>query len=161
VSLLAMLLPACGGGGSPAAPPTPPPTTLPAVGRYSLTVTPSPIIATPSGDPAFPWKADWRVTIRDIAGLEGDVNHVVTTARNNFGFTFVVSDYSPNDFIQGIGTSHVPTNGALNYTDGMSSYRADGNGGQQLVLTIAAEVIDARGNHSNVVADVRVTSIRP
>jgi hypothetical protein len=157
--VLASLLSGCGGSDSPAAPPTPPPTTLPSVGRYSLTVTPNPILATASGDPNFPWAASWRVTVQDTAGLEGDLNREVTTARNNFGFTFTVHDYSPNDFIAGIGTSHIPHNGTLSYTTGMSSYRADGNGGQQLILTIAAEVIDARGNHSNISTDVRVTGM--
>ena len=157
--LVVSLLAACGGH-SPAVPPTPPPTTLPAVGHYSISVTPNPIIATPSGDPQFPWAASWRVAITDTAGLEGDVNRAATTARNNFGFTFVVSDYNPNDFIQGIGTNHIQTRGTLAYTDGMGSYRADGNGGQQLTLTIAAEIIDAHGNHSNISTDVRVTTVR-
>ena len=95
-----------------------------------------------------------------VAGVEGDVNHVATTARNNFGFTFVVSDYNPNDFIQGIGTNHIARNATFTYTDGMGSYRADGAGGQQLILTVVAEIIDARGNHSNISTDVRVTAVR-
>ena len=158
--LVVALLPACGGNDSPAAPPTPPPTTLPAVGRYSISVTPNPIIATPSGDPQFPWSATWRVNIQDIAGVEGDINRVATTARNNFGFTFVVSDHNPNDFIQVIGTNHIARNSTFTYTDGMSSYRADGNGGQQVTLTVVAEIIDARGNHSNISTDVRITGMR-
>jgi len=156
--LLVSLLPACGGSDSPAAPPPPPPTTLPAVGRYSVSVTPDPIIASPSGDATYPWHAEWRVTIRDDAGLEGDVNRVVTTAKNNFGFTVIVGDYSPSDFEEAGLTNHIPRNGALVYDDGWT-YFADGSGGQQLTLTIAAEVIDSRGNHMNVLDEVRVTAL--
>jgi hypothetical protein len=154
--LAVSLLPACGGK-SPAQPPPPPPTTLPSVGQYTLTVTPSTIIATPSGDPDFPWNADWRVTITDVSGLSAEIKRVLTTAKNNFGFTFVWSDFDEHAFISGVGTNHISRNGELSYRDG-GIYRADGNGGQQMTLTIAAELIDQRGNQVNVVTDVRVTN---
>lgn len=157
VTLLCLVLPTCGSS-TPTAPPGPPPTTLPSRGAWSLSVTPDPIIATPSGDREFPWGASWRVTIRDTAGLHGDVNRVSTTARNNFGFTFVVSDFNPDQIIRGIGTNHIDRNGTLTFSDGMSRYRADGNGGQQITLTIAAEIIDANGNRITTSSDVRITA---
>lgn len=160
-ALLTLLLAiaACGGDSSSPtqATATPPPT--PSRGQYSVTVTPSPILATSSGNPEFPWNAAWRVTIADVAGLSGNVNRVVTTARNNFGFTFTVSDYNPDAFLAGIGTNHINASGNLSYSDHMT-YRADGNGGQQLVLTVAAEIIDDSPSHNRITAstDVRITA---
>ena len=59
----------CGNGSSNPTAAAPPPTTLPPRGSYSLTVTPNPILATPSGNKDFPWSANWRVTIKDEAAL--------------------------------------------------------------------------------------------
>jgi hypothetical protein len=159
LSILGLLAPlsllACGGS-SPTAPPTTT-TTLPRVGAYSVTLTPNPIIATPSGDPRYLWRAQWRVEIRDVAGLAGNVNRVVTTGRNNFGYTFVAGDYNPDGLIRAIGTNHIDRMGSLTYSDQMI-YAADGNGGQQLVLTVAAEIIDDNNNHVTAASDVRITA---
>lgn len=158
VAVLAVSLACGGGGGNPAAPPpvTQPP--VPTTGSYSVTISPSPVLATPSGNADFPWAIRWSVVIADTAGLAGNVNRVVTTARNNFGFTFVISDDNPDELIAAIGSNHIPARGDLRYSEG-TSYRADGNGGQQVTLTVAAEIIDDNGHHLNVASDVRVTFV--
>ena len=145
------------GGSSPTAPtpPTLPP--VPSIGHYSVTVTPNPILATTTGRADYPWRADWRVTITDDSGLSGNVNRVITTARNNSQRTAVFSDLNPSDVQQRAGTSHINAHGSLTYLT-WTTY-TDGQGGQQLTLTVAVEVIDDSPNHNKVTAstDVNVT----
>ncbi len=133
-------------------------TTLPPAAQavYRVTITPNPILATASGNPEFPWNATWRVTITETAGLAGNLNRIVTTATNNFGFSFTASDYNPSSFAQAGISNFIPALGSLTYTDRMT-YRADGNGGQQETLTVAAEVIDARGNRVTALSTARIT----
>lgn len=152
VPTLALLaLGACGGGGgsttpTPVSTPTPPPATR---AELDVAISPESPVATPSGNREFPWRVEWTVVLREVAGLGGNVNYIDVGFVNSFGFeTRSALNYSANEIIRRAGTNHVNARAELRIPMSMV-YRADGFGGRTILLKNAINFTDDRGNTQN------------
>ena len=113
-ALLALALPVFGGcgGGSSAAPSVVTPTPLPVADRAVVTMTlPTGFVTpTPSGDPDFPFLAQWDATLMETAGLGGNVNFYTIGFG---GSTFPPIEFDVNWVIRAGGTNHLQARGSL------------------------------------------------
>jgi len=79
---------ACGAGSNPGAPTSDSTTTSMTTlssprAAVSLTVNPSPVVSTESGDPRAPREARWTIVLRDTGGVGSAVNFVNATLRDD------------------------------------------------------------------------------
>ena len=138
----------CGGGGGGSTAPTAPAPAPPPAARavVTLDITPASPVAQPTGDPMFPWRVSWTLTLRETAGLGGNVNFVDVSFVNSFGFQVPNAlNYGASEIIQRAGTNHIAARGQLQVPLSMV-YRADGFGGRTITLTNAVSFTDDRGN---------------
>jgi len=152
---------ACGGGGggstSASSVPAPPPAATRA--QVTVEITPASPVARPTGDPVFPWRVDWTLSVRETAGLGGNVNFVDVSFVNTFGFEVPNAlNYGASEIIQRAGTNHVAARGQLQIPLSMT-YRADGFGGRTITLKNAVSFTDDRGNAMPLGATATVVSV--
>lgn len=117
---LILLVASCGGGdgGSPVGPtPTPAPTRAVLV----VTITPSPVIALRNDTrcPTSPYASLWTTTIKETAGVSGNVNFINVTGRNPLGFELSTVNYDVNEIIRRAGTNHVNAGGEISIRMGL------------------------------------------
>ncbi len=144
VVALGMFVSACGGS-TPTAPaaPTPAPTPAPSRAVVKVTVSPNPILATPSGNAAFPNKMDYTVTVSETAGVGLNINRLIRSYQEYSGGPEWEKGISnPADLIAKAGTNHVNAKGSLN----AGAYTITYNGSRQFTLTVSVEAIDDLGN---------------
>jgi hypothetical protein len=121
--LVALVSCACGAGTSPGAPTT---DAAAGVGMASasspravvaITVDPSPVVSTDSGDPRAPRQAHWQVVLRETGGVGATVNFVNATLRD--AATGVLADphgvlsQSASDVLVAAGSNHLAAGGSL------------------------------------------------
>ncbi len=120
--LASLFLPACGGGNSgPSSVPAPTPAPTQAV--VVVTVTPTPVLAVPidqrpdfcGQNKGWDFTADWSTTVRETAGLGGNVNFINVTAKNAAGFELFKAplNFDANYVIKAAGTNHVNGGGQI------------------------------------------------
>jgi hypothetical protein len=161
---LAALLAACGGGGSPTAP-TPTPTPAPTRAIVTVTSEPAPVLAIPiSQRPTFcgtnqgwDFVAVWATTIRETAGLGGNVNFINVTARNSLGVEIFRApiNFDVNFVIRSAGTNHVNGGGSITLREMGMCYRLATGLRAVRVLQIV-NFTDDRGNTMNIQSEFDV-----
>lgn len=151
------LLPACGGGGSGA--PTPPVTTPPPQrALVTVTFTPDPVVALPSGNPDFPFTATWTMTIREGAGLGANVNFWNETLFNPGSMLQGgTRNFGADQVILLAGSNRLQPNGTLTISR-TSTYRPGGTTGtgRAVDVRVVVQLTDDRSNVLNVEATLRV-----
>jgi hypothetical protein len=121
--LVALVSCACSAGTSPGAPTTDAASGvgMPSVSApraaLAITVNPSPVVSTDSGDPHAPRQAHWQVVLRETGGVGATVNFVNATLRD--AATGVLADphgvlsQSVSDVLVAAGSNHLSANGSL------------------------------------------------
>jgi len=149
---------ACGsGGGSSPTTPTAAPTPAPQAARsaLSVTVTPNPVIATPSTDASFPWVASFTVAVRETAGLACNMNRVnATIVGGASAIEWGVNEIQSRTTGR---TNYIAANGSLDIPNIGFTYRG-AFGARSLAFTVIVEAIDARG--ATVTASTSVQALR-
>lgn len=157
VFLCVLTLPACGGNSNPGAP-TPTPTPAPTQAVVVATVTPTPVVAVPisqratfcAPNPDWQFVAAWTTTVRETAGLGGNVNFINVTAQNALGFAlFGPINFDANYVIRRAGTNHVSGGGQITLSDmGMCYFLNTGLSSLHVVQVV--NFTDDRGNVMNI-----------
>jgi hypothetical protein len=156
--LIVLTLPACGGSSSPTTP-TPTPTPVPTLAVVVATVTPTPVLAVPirqrptfcPPNPDWQFVAAWTTTVRETAGLSGNVNYINVIARNALGFDLFPApiNFDVNYVIRKAGTNHVNGGGQITLTDmGMCYFLTTGLSSLHVVQVV--NFTDDRGNVMNI-----------
>jgi hypothetical protein len=117
-----------------------------------VTVDPSPVVWVPAGTGCTtqPDLALWTTTIRETAGLSGNVNFINVTARSKTtGLESNTLNYSANDVIARAGTNHVTGNGQISLKIGICS-TLNASTGRQRAVTQVVNFTDDRGNLINI-----------
>jgi hypothetical protein len=117
-----------------------------------VTVDPNPVIWVPAGTGCTtqPDLAVWTVTIRETAGLSGNVNFINVTSRSKTtGLESNTLNYSATDVTSRAGTNHVNGNGQLSLRIGICSTIAS-SAGRQRSVTQVVNFTDDRGNLMNI-----------
>ncbi len=156
LALAVIVLPSCGGKDSPSAPSTPAPPPAPTRAVITVSIVPSPIVATATNDATFPLRAGWTTVITETAGLAANVNLVNVTNRDvTTGLEFNTLTYTVADVQRATGGANfIAARGTLNVP--LSFVYRGSFGGRQLNSTITVQVIDGLGNQVNASATVPV-----
>jgi hypothetical protein len=155
LALAALSVTTTGCGSSSPTQVTATPTPAPTRSVIKISVSPDPIIAEDSGDPTYPYKISYDVTVTETAGLACNINRVITRYRNKTtGVEFGGHTYNPNDFIAGTGSNFIAGGTSKTFSLGTSYVLA--YGGKQMTVTLTAEVIDAFNNVVTATTDVEV-----
>jgi hypothetical protein len=128
---------ACGGS-TPTAVPTPTPTPIPRA-VVKLLIDPKPIVATPSGDPNYPWSFAVNVQLSDSGGVAFSVTSmqtVVTAASSGLTAT-----YNDNAFV-GV---KIPAFGQATRQFQWPSFRMDDNKTKEGTFTVQINFTDDNG----------------
>jgi hypothetical protein len=88
---------------SPAAPAPPPP----AAASISVSADPESVVATPSGDPDYPWAGSFNVRIAESGGLSANVNFINLVSGD------VTLNFGASEIEELAGTNNVAANGTL------------------------------------------------
>jgi len=163
IGLLAVLpLAACGGSDSPTTPAAPPPTTLPPRSVVTVSFNPDPVVATPNADPAtssqFPFAYTYTMTIRETAGLSGNVNFWTEALENPVTGQFSQTRTFGADRVAALaGTNHLDAMGTLRIVR-TNVYTPGGNSGTGRAITIhvVVQVGDDKGNTINSEGVIRI-----
>ena len=146
--ILLLGLVACGGDSSPTVAPTPTP---PAKAIIGVLLDPSPIMATPSGDPDYPWAFRVNLQVSDSGGVGFIVSSMQTTVTAaSHGFN--VFD-SRDNFFDGI---KIPAHGQHTVSFGFSRYRMDFAKTRQGTITFRMNFLDDNGFPSASDASVEI-----
>lgn len=154
----AVALAAAGGGDSGTSSggsttPTPPPTASQA--NIEASLAPNPINAQASGNPSFPWSIEFQVTVRETAGVGGNIDFINTTIRDlETGTESPALNYGADTIISRAGTNHVNGRGNLTVPLGLR-FRLAG-GGRAAVLIANIRFTDDRGNVVTTVAQTNI-----
>lgn len=156
-----LALPGCGGDSSPAAPPAPPPTTLPARAAITVTFNPDPVVAVPntgSNSGQFPYAYTFTMTIRETAGLSGNVNFWTETLVNPVtGQLSQTQTFGADRVIALGGTNHLAPMGSIQIVR-TAVYNPGGNSGtgRGINIKIVVQVGDDKGNIINAEGTIRI-----
>ncbi len=146
----ALALVGCGGDSSPTrSTPVPAATPDPPRSALSMTVSPNPVIATPSGDSSFPFAARFNVIVRETAGLACNINRINVSLAGSGS----VLEWNPGDITRMAGTNFIAASGSLSVPIAIS-YRG-AFGARQLAFIVTVEAIDAKGNKVTAAAEVQ------
>jgi hypothetical protein len=153
--IIVLLLLSCDG----ATPPDPTTTTTKGVSSperaiISASISPDPVSAVLSGDPSFPWLAEWISIVSENAGLGADVNSIDITVRDNAtGLKVGAANVGSDDIIERVGTNYVQGRGSISIPLGIEYELADWH---VLLLTTKVRTTDDRGNDQAVTAEAEV-----
>jgi hypothetical protein len=163
VALTALLLPACGGGSTnPTAAAAP---VTPARADIVVTADPNPVIAEECrtaannvcGTSTNQFVATTAITIREAAGLGGNVNFINVTLRDvTTGIAGNTLNYGADEVARRAGgTNHINALGSLTVRNVGVVYTLPFNG-REATMTITVSFGDDKGNTINNVITVRV-----
>lgn len=142
-----------GCGGSSGSSPTPVAVPTPAQRSVLVaTVEPNPVIWVAAGTRCAtqPDLALWTTTIKETAGLSGNVNFINVTARSKTtGLEFNTINYSASDVTSRASTNHINASGQISLSIGICSTLSATQGRQQ-TITQVVNFTDDRGNVINV-----------
>lgn len=142
-----LMFTSCGGSSTPTAP------TAPTAGAFIVTEAPNPIIAT-AGSQGFHFTATFSLTVREAAGLGGNVNVVNVTLRNaTNGLELNTINFSATDIFNRAGTNHIAALATLNI-NGLGELYTLGGGGRQATMTV--QIGDDAGHIVNQVLTVPI-----
>jgi hypothetical protein len=102
--LVPLVFVACDETTSPSSSPPPPP---PRVANLSVSVDPESVVATPSGDPDYPWAGSFHVRIAESGGLSANVNFINLVSGD------VTLNFGAREVEALAGTNTVAANGTL------------------------------------------------
>ena len=145
VLLVVAALPACGGDGGPA-----PPTSLPPASSFSVSVTPTPLVAvdcTPavcSSTPGAQYAVIAGLTVTESGGVGGTVNSITLTFRTPDNMELGTLTIAAGDIIDIAGTNRVNGRGTLIVRGIGAAYRLS-DGSRQGTLTFTVAITDDRG----------------
>jgi hypothetical protein len=152
----AVALAAASGGGDSGTQPTPTPTPPVATqANISASIAPNPMSAQPSGDAQFPWRVDFEVTVRETAGLGGNVNFINVILQNPAtGGETQALNYGSGEISSRAGTNHIDARGSLTVPIAIR-YVLPG-GARRAVIIAEIRFTDDRRNTLNVTAQANV-----
>jgi hypothetical protein len=151
VSLFLLAAVACGGSDGSTAP-------TPTQANISVTLSPNPVTATdcsPTCQGAdgrlFRWSAQGSLTIRETAGIGGNVNSITVTAFNPEAV------YTSDVIVRMAGTNRVAAHGMLVVPISFGYGLVDNaNASRQVVLPYVVQLTDDRGNQVTGIAQWNV-----
>jgi hypothetical protein len=138
VGLVPLLAAACNNNTSP--------TTTTGSAALTLTVSPNPIIAKNTINPAlFDYDIQWTVTITETAGIGGDLHFVSATLYDpSSGLAVGRTSLDSSDLLVLAGANHLNPKGTLTVNQNLS-YRLPSRG-RATLLSIAVEMLDSNQN---------------
>jgi hypothetical protein len=149
---------AAGGGGdsgTTTGPSTPSTPTTASRANIEASIAPNPMIAEASGDPDFPWRVSFEITVRETAGLGGNIDFINTTLRNVATGTETRGlNWGAGDVIDRAGTNHVNGRGSLTVPLALR-YRLSG-GERRAILFAEIRFTDDRGNSMTEMAQANI-----
>jgi hypothetical protein len=104
-----------------------------------------------AANPDWEFVAAWTTTVRETAGLSGNVNFINVTAKNALGLELFKApiNFDANYVIRKAGTNHVKGGGQITLSDmGMCYFLATGLSSLHVVQII--NFTDDRGNPLNI-----------
>jgi len=91
---------------TPTRPPAPP--VPPSQAAIALTLSSSPIEAAVAVDGSAPWRAEWTVSVRETAGIGGDIDFVRATLADSAGASIAETELDADQVSEQLGgTNHI------------------------------------------------------
>jgi hypothetical protein len=115
----------------------------------TLTINPSPVLSTDSGDPRAPRQALWQIVLRETGGVGATVNFVNSTLRD--ATTGVLADphgvlsQSASDVVAAAGSNHLAAGGSLTVPQTVVFVLSDGPTALGR-LAVTVQLTDDAGN---------------
>jgi len=150
--MVLLVLAGCGGSdSSPVAAPTPTP---PAKAVVRVLVDPNPVLATPSGDPEYPWAIRVNLQLSDSGGVAFIVTSMQTTVTAaSTGEMWLSTSENPFTGVK------IPAFGQHTVQFAMPAYRMDFAKTRQRMLAFKMNFIDDNGFPSTYDGSVRIDSL--
>jgi hypothetical protein len=115
----------------------------------TMTIDPSPVLSTDSGDPRAPRQARWQIVLRETGGVGATVNFVNSTLRD--ATTGVLADphgvlsQSASDVLAAGGSNHLAAGGSLTVPQTVVFVLSDGPTALGR-LAVTVQLTDDAGN---------------